>query len=83
MMGKVISPVKKQQGSDDKSKRFYAGGANGFSEEIFDQGFGDKNTFLWRNKMKNTSSCDIQRLLHYKLGTYMPNKLRAKYMDQK
>ena len=83
MMGKVISPVKKQQGSDedDKSKRFYNGGAKGFSEEIFDQGFGDKNTFLWRNKMKNTStSCDIQRLLHYKLGTYMPNKLRAKYM---
>ena len=82
MMGKVISPVKKQQGSDedDKSKRFYNGGAKGFSEEIFDQGFGDKNTFLWRNKMKNTStSCDIQRLLHYKLGTYMPNKLRAKY----
>ena len=46
MMVEVISPVKKQQGSDDKSKRFYAGGANGFSEEIFDQGFGDKNTFL-------------------------------------
>merc|ERR1712001_282684 len=37
MMGKVISPVKKQQGSDedDKSKRFYNGGAKGFSEEIF------------------------------------------------